>query len=63
MTCPMTLFTVGTMVAAGIIPSPQPFGPLPTERPLRRQALAFYGFLHFTVNTSPTAANSVNRKP
>jgi alpha-L-fucosidase len=31
--------------------APTPFGPVPSERQLRRHGLEFYGFLHFTVNT------------
>ncbi len=33
------------------IPDPEPYGPLPSQRQLAWHALAFYGFLHFTVNT------------
>jgi len=30
---------------------PQPYGPIPSPRQLAWHALAFYGFIHFTVNT------------
>jgi alpha-L-fucosidase len=30
---------------------PQPYGPVPSARQLHNQAMEFYGFLHFTVNT------------
>jgi alpha-L-fucosidase len=30
---------------------PKPFGPIPSERQLQWQAMEFYGFVHFTVNT------------
>ena len=38
------------LAESGVRP-PVPFGPVPTERQLRWQAMEFYGFLHFTVNT------------
>ena len=31
--------------------APKAYGPLPTDRQLASQAMEFYGFLHFTVNT------------
>jgi alpha-L-fucosidase len=35
----------------GAAETPEPFGPVPSERQLRWHALELYGFLHFTVNT------------
>ncbi len=36
---------------AGAIEPPAPYGPIPSERQLRWQAMEFIGFVHFTVNT------------
>ena len=48
-------FVLGWMVSlpapGGAAVPPVPYGPVPTARQLRWQALEFYGFLHFTVNT------------
>lgn len=40
-----------TGTPAGAAVPPKPYGPLPSERQLRWQALEFIGFCHFTVNT------------
>ena len=43
--------TLATTASAGGVLPPPPYGPVPTARQLRTQEIAFYGFLHFTVNT------------
>ena len=52
-TCCGLFAMLNTVAAAGaaVVPPPQPFGPVPTERQLRWHEMEFYGFLHFTVNT------------
>ena len=44
---------LGMVAVSGAMaaPPPAPFGPVPTERQLTHQAMEFYGFVHFTVNT------------
>ena len=39
------------LAAGADVPSPQPYGPVPTARQLRWHEMEFYGFVHFTVNT------------
>ena len=45
------LLTCVAVAGENVVPPPQPFGPVPTERQLRWHEMEFFGFLHFTVNT------------
>ena len=49
----LSLGLLSAVASAGgdTVAPPPPYGPLPTARQVRNQAMEFYGFLHFTVNT------------
>ncbi|CAD0005461.1 alpha-L-fucosidase [Flavobacterium salmonis] len=48
----LILFLIGTPVfSQELVKSPEPFGPLPTQKQIDWQEMEFYAFVHFSLNT------------